>query len=149
MARVVTPHALELVVLLDGLDQRIVASGEPQVLCGLLIDREEPNCGAVLRGHVGDGRSIGDRHVCQTGSEELHELTDDAVFSEHLGNSQHQVGRSSSLCEVSGEAKPDDFWNQHEDWLPDHRSLSLDTAYAPSNDSEAVDHCRMGVGSDQ
>ena len=134
---------MELVVLLDGFDEIVIASGEAQVFDGLLIDREEPNGGAVLGGHVGDGRSIGEGHICQSGSKELHELADHAVLSQHLHNSQYEIGRSSPLGEASGEAEPDNLRHQHEDRLSDHRSLGFDAANAPSKDSEAVDHRRM------
>jgi hypothetical protein len=44
----VAPEALELVVLLDGGDEGLVAAGEAEVLEGLIVDGEEADGGAVL-----------------------------------------------------------------------------------------------------
>ena len=87
-----SPHALGLAVLLDGVDQLVVAAGEPEVLEGPVVDREESDGGAVLGRHVGDRRPVGHRHVGQAGAVELDELVDDTVLAEHLGDSQDQVG---------------------------------------------------------
>ena len=68
-ARLVTPQALLAVVLLDGVDELLVTPGEPEVLHGLLVHREEADGGAVLGRHVRDRRPV--RDVNRAGAESL------------------------------------------------------------------------------
>ena len=35
--------------------------------------------------------------------------------------------------------------DQHRDWLAEHRGLSFDTAHAPAEHAEAIDHSRVRV----
>ena len=86
LAGVVTPQALLPVVLLDGVDQLVVATGETQVTEHLVVDGEESDRCPVFRGHVGDGRPIGHRHLGEPRAMELDELVHDAVLPQHLGD---------------------------------------------------------------
>jgi hypothetical protein len=146
---VVTPQPLGLVVLLDRVDQLVVAAGHLQVLEDLVVDREEADRGAVLGGHVGDRGPVGDGHVVEAGAEELHELPDHAVGPEHLRDPEHQVGGGGALRELAGEAEADDLGQQHVDRLADHGGLGLDAADAPAEHAEAVDHRGVRVGPHQ
>ena len=56
---VVSPHPLELVVLLDRGDQRLISAGEPHVVQYLIINREEPDGRAVFGSHIGNGGPVG------------------------------------------------------------------------------------------
>ena len=68
---------------------------------------------------------------------------------EHLRHLQHQICRSSALGELAGEPETDHFRQQHVDRLADHDRLGFDSADAPANHTETVDHRRVAVGSDQ
>ena len=41
----------------------------------------------------------------------------------------------------------DDIGDKHDQRLTEHRCLRLDTPHAPTDDTEPVDHCRVGVHS--
>ena len=47
------------------------------------------------------------------------------------------------------EPEPHDLGNEHGDRLPEHRRLRLDPSDAPADDSQPVDHRRVGVGPDE
>ena len=61
-------------VRLDERDVPLVASGQPQVLERLVVDREEAARRAVLGRHVPDRRAVGEREPREPGAEVLDEL---------------------------------------------------------------------------
>ena len=79
---------------------------------------------------------------------ELNELTDDSVLTEHVGNGEDHVCRSHAGGNLTRELKSDNAWHQHRHRLAEHGSLSLNTADAPAQNSEAVFHRRVGVSTD-
>ena len=88
----VVPQALGLRIGLDQRDLLLRAAGEPQVLRGLLVDREHRGGRPELRAHVADGGAVGQRDGTDAVTVELHELADNAVLAQHFGDRQHQVG---------------------------------------------------------
>ena len=88
---------LRLRVRLDQLDARRLAAGEAQVVERHRVDREDRDRGAVLRAHVADRRAVGERQMLEARAVELHELADDAVLAQPLGDGQHQIGRRRAL----------------------------------------------------
>ncbi len=90
-------EALLLGVRLDQPDERVGPAGEAEVAQRLGVHGEDAAGGAVLRGHVGDGGAVGQRQVGQSRAEELHELADDALLAQHLGDGQHEVGGRGRL----------------------------------------------------
>ncbi len=144
----VVPEALLLGV---GLDQRQLlggATGELEVLDRLLVDREDRDRGAELRAHVADGRAVGERQHRDAGAVELHELADDAVLAQHLGDREHEVGGGRALRQVAVELEADHARDQHRHRLAEHGRLGLDAADAPADHADAVDHRGVGVGAD-
>ena len=81
-------------------------------------------------------------------AEELDELADDALLAQHLHHRQHEVGGRDTFLHLAGELEADDFRQQHRDRLAEHRSFRLDTADAPAQDAEAVDHRGVRIGAD-
>src|SRR5262249_37147590 len=53
------------------------------------------------------------------------------------------------LAQISGELEPDHLWDQHRYRLAKHRGLGFNTAYAPAEHAEPVDHRRVRVGAHQ
>ena len=145
----VVPETLLLGVGLDQGDLVVVAARHLEVLRGLLVDREDRDRGPELRAHVADRGPVGHRQRGDAGSVELHELADDAVLAEHLGDRQHQVGRGGSLGQVVVQLEADDVGDQHGDRLAEHGRLGLDAADAPADDADAVHHRGVRVGADQ
>ena len=141
--------ALLLVVGLDQLHALFVAPRQPQVVERALVDREVADRRAVLGAHVGDRRLCRERQSGEPFAVELDELGDDAVLSQHLRHCQHEVGSRRAFPEPARELEADDVRDQHRHRLPEQRRLSLDAADAPAQDTETVDHRRMGVEPDQ
>jgi hypothetical protein len=145
----VVPQALCLGVGLDQRDLLLVAAGEAQVAQRLVVDREDRDRRAVLRRHVADRRPVGERDGGDPGTVELHELADDTVAPQHLGDRQHEVGRGGAVGQLAGQLEADHPRDQHRHGLAEHRGLRLDAADAPAEDAEAVDHRGVRVGPDQ
>ena len=62
-----------------------------------------------------------------------------------FGYSQNHVRRSDVLVHGAGDFVANHLRQDHGDWLPKHDSLSLDPAYAPPKNPQAVDHCGMRI----
>ena len=134
---------------LDQLHHFRRSAGQAQVFQRDIVDREEAACRTVFRGHVGDGRAVGQRQVGETVAIEFDEFADHAFFAQHLRHGQHQVGCGDTFLELAGELEADHFRNQHRHRLPKHRRFRFDPANAPAEHAEAVDHGGVGVGADQ
>ena len=79
------------------LDLSVSAASQPQVIQRLLIDKEHCRRGAVFRCHVGDRRTVGQRQMIQTFAEEFDEFVDHPFFTQHLRDSQNQIGCSRAF----------------------------------------------------
>lgn len=104
---------------------------------------------APYSSHVGDRRTVGERHRRQAGAVELDEAADHALGAQHLGDGQHQVGGGDAFLKLAGQLEADDLGDQHRHGLAEHRGFRLDPADAPAEHAQAVDHGRVAVGSDQ
>ena len=76
-------------------------------------------------------------------------MSDDALLAQHLRDRQHKVGRGDAFLQFAGQAEADDFRNEHRLRLAEHRGFGFDAADAPAKDSEAIDHRRVAVGTDE
>ena len=124
-------------------------SREFQVAQRLRIDREHPDRGAVLGGHVRDGGPVGHRKGMKSRAEELDEPPHDPLLPQHLRHREHEIRGGRSLGQLPRHAEPDDLREEHGHRLPQHRGLGLDPSDAPSQHAEAVDHRRVGIGADE
>ena len=127
------------------------SAGRPvsvEVLHRLGVDREDRAGGAELRAHVADGGAVGQRHRADAVAVELHELADDAVLAQDLGDREHEVGGGGAGRQFAGQLEADDARDEHRDRLAEHGRLGLDAADAPAEHAEAVLHGRVGVGAD-
>ena len=80
---------------------------------------------------------------------EFDEFADDLGLPQHLRDGQHQVRRRDPRLQRAGQVDADHVGRQEVDRLPQHSGLRLDAADAPADDSQAVDHGRVGVRADQ
>ena len=80
---------------------------------------------------------------------ELDELAHDAVRPEHLGHGENEVGGGNAFAQNAGQLEADDLRDEHIVRLAKGDGLGLDTADAPAEDAEAVDHGRMAVRADE
>ena len=69
------------------------------------------------------------------------------MLSQDLRYGQDQIGCRDALTQSTAQPEAYDLGDQHRHRLPKHRGLGLDTAYAPSQHGEAIDHRRMAIGS--
>jgi len=142
-------QALLLHVGFDELQLLLGPPGELEVAKRLLVDGENPHRGPVLRCHVADGRAVRDRQRADARAEELHELPDHALLSEHLGHGEHEVRGGRALGELARQPESDDLGDQHRDGLAQQRRLGLDPPDTPAEDAQTVDHRGVRVGTDQ
>ena len=148
LAARVVPHPLRLGV---GFHQRqlvLVATRQPQIVDGDLVDRENRCGGTELRAHVAQRGAVGQRHLGHALTVELDELADHAVLAEHVGDGQHDVGGGYAGLDLPGQLEADDAGDEHGDRLAEHRRLGLDAADTPAEHAEAVDHRGVAVGAD-
>ena len=140
---------LRLEVGLERLDLRRGAAGGPEVVDRFGIDGEVAHGRAVLGGHVGDGRAVGQRKRGGAGAVELDELADDLLLAQHLGDVEREIGRGDAFAQRAGHVDADDFGREEVDRLAEHARLRLDAAHAPADDAEAVDHGGVRIGADE
>ncbi len=147
--RIGTEEALLLGVALDQIDQLGRTTGIAHVVQRLVVDREEAHRCPIFRAHVADGRPVGQGHIAEAGAEIFHEFAHDALFAQHLGDAQDEVGGRGSFGQAAGQANADDFRGEHIDWLAEHDRLGLDAADTPPEHTQAVDHRRVRVSADK
>ena len=128
---------------------RKVAAGEPQIVERHVVDREDGDRRTVLGTHVPERRAIRNREVLEPVPEELHELTHHAVPPQPFGNGEDEIGGRRALEHPAGETKPEDLRDQHRNRLAEHGGFCFDPADTPPDDTEAVDHGGVRVGTDQ
>jgi hypothetical protein len=139
----VVEEALLLAVGLDELQALLGPARELEVAERLDVDREDRARGAHLGGHVPDRRPVGEREVRQPGPPELDELPHHAPLAQHLRDGQDEVGGGGALRQLAGELEAHHLRNQHRDRLAEHGRLRLDSAHAPAQHAEPVDHRRV------
>ena len=66
-----------------------------------------------------------------------------------LGHREHEIGGGRALAKLAGELEADDLRNEHRQRLAEHRRLRLDSADAPAEHAEAVDHRRVRIRADE
>ena len=143
------PQEVLLAVRLDQRDALVASAREPEVLDRRVVYREEAAGRAVLRRHVPERGAVRKRERRDAFAEVLDELPDNTHLAETLGHREHEVGGGRALPQLSGELEADHLRHQHRERLAEHRSLGLDAADAPAQDTEPVDHRRVRVGADE
>jgi len=147
--RIGAEKPLLLAVALDQIDQLAGTAGAGEVGERLGVHWEKAHGGAVLGGHVGDQGAVGQRDLREAAAVELDELADHPLFAQYLGDSQGDVGRGGPGLEAAAEAEADHLGHEHVEGLAEHHRFGLDSADAPADDAEAVDHGGVRVGADQ
>ncbi len=125
------------------------ATGELHIAQRDVIDRKKAAGRTILRRHISDGGAIRQRQIVKAVAVKLNEFTDNAMFTQHLRNGQHQVGSGNARTQLAGQLKAHHIRDQHRYRLTQHGGLRLNAAYAPPQHAEAVDHRGMGIGANQ
>ena len=115
------PHPLRLCVSLHQFDLFIVPARQAQVVDGFPVNGEYAAGRAVFRGHVGDGRPVGQGQVIQAVTVEFDKLAHHPVCPEHFNHGQDQVRGRGAFRQGAVEFETDHFGDQHGDGLPQHR----------------------------
>ena len=142
----VVPHALSFGVGLHQCELFVGASGQPQILDGLFVDREHRCGGTEFGAHIAQRCAVGQRYLGHALAVELDELADHAVLTEHIRDGQHDVGGGDARLDLAGQLEAHDAGDQHRDRLAQHGGLGLDTADAPAQHAQSVDHGGVAVG---
>ena len=121
------------------------ASSSAKVGESFFVDWEIPHRGSVFRGHVGDGRAIGEGQFCGPWAIEFDEFTDDFVLPKDLGDGECEIGGGRAGRKFPREIESNDFRGQEGEGLTEHASLGLNSADAPTNNSKTVNHRGVGV----
>ncbi len=142
---VVTPEGLGLQISGDALTQLRRAAGELEVLHGHRIEGEEHHGRPVFRCHVGQGAAYGPTQARQARSAELDELAYHAALTQQLGDFQGKVSGGHPRTQCVGHADTDDLGKADRYRFAQHGRLAFQTAHAPTEDADGVDHRRMAV----
>ena len=137
------PEEVLLRVALDELDVIVRPAGEAEVRERLVVDGEEPHRRAILRRHVRDCRAIRDGQTRRAVTMKLDKLPDHFRFAHHLSDTQHQVSRRHAFTQTAAEMNANHIRRQEVNRLAEHRSLGFNTADAPSDNAESVNHRRV------
>ena len=125
------------------------AAGGGKVVDGFGINGEEAHRGAVFGSHVCDGRTVGERECDRALAVEFNKFSNNLRSAEELGDMECEVGRGDAFAQAASEVYSHDFWREEIDGLTEHSGLCFDAAHAPTDDAEAVDHGRVGIGADE
>ncbi len=71
------------------------------------------------------------------------------MLAQHLDDGQYQVGRGCAFRYLAGEFEADHLRDQHRHRLTEHGRFRFDTAHAPAEHAQAVDHGGVRIGADQ
>ena len=140
---------LGAVVVLDELDEFGRASGATKIGKSFLIDGEVAHGGAIFGGHVGDGGAVGKSEFHGAGAVKFDKFTHDFVLAKDLGDGEGKIGRGGGGGKFPREVNAHDFGSEEGKGLSEHARFGFDSANAPTDDAEAVDHRGVGVGTDE
>ena len=124
------------------------AIGHAQIIERSVVDGEHADGRAVFGRHVGDGGAIGQAQRAHAVAVEFDELADHAFLAQHLRDGEHQVGGGRAFGQLAGQLESDHGGQQHRGGLAEHARLGFNSADAPADHAEAVDHGGVRIGAD-
>ncbi len=142
-------HLLRAEISLEGAAFFIATAGRAQVIHRLGIDRKIAHCRTVLGRHVADRGPIRQRQRSGACAVKFNKLPDHLLRAQHLGDVQCEIRGGNAFAQRAGHMHADDFGREEVDRLAEHAGFRFNAANAPTDDTEAVDHRRVGVGSHQ
>ena len=148
-AGVMAIEMLLLGVAFDQIDFLLRAAGFAEIGERLAVDGEETHRRAVLGRHVRHQRAIGHFHVPDRGAEIFDELLDHAFGAENLRHGEHQIGGRRAGRQFAAKFETDHFGREQIERLAEHHGFGLDSADAPADHAQAVDHRGVAVGADE
>ncbi|MNX49065.1 hypothetical protein D3C86_796600 [compost metagenome] len=127
---------------------RFRPAGLAQVGQRFAVDGKVARRGSVFGRHVGHHAAAARRQRADARPEELHEFAGHVDGAQALGHGQGQIGRRHASLQRTGQTHADDIGNAQHRRHAEHDGLRLQSAHAPAEHADAVDHRRMAVGAD-
>ena len=115
---------------------RVVATGQFQIINGLLINSEHRGSRPELRGHVGNGGTVADGQASCTFAEKFDKCTNHALFTQEFSQCQHDVGGSNARLAFAGQLNADDIRQTHHGGTTQHYGFGFQTAHAYGNHAQ-------------
>src|SRR5690606_5756386 len=116
---------------------------------GVIVNWEKAHGGAVFRRHIGNGGAIGHGQRSGAFATEFHEFSNDFFTAQHFSQCQYQIGCCDAATQLSGKLHADDVRGQEVNRLTQHGGFRFDTAYAPGDHADTVDHGGVAIGAHQ
>ena len=142
-------EVLGLEIVLKSAALRVGATGGGEVVDGFGIDGEESHCGAVFGSHIRNRRTVGERQSGSAFAVEFDKFSNHLRGAEELGDMEGEVGRGDAFAQAASEVHAHHFWSQEIHRLAEHSCFGFDSAHAPADNAEAIDHGRVGIGADE
>src|SRR5690606_1512776 len=79
-------------------------------------------------------------------TEYLYKFSYNSLFSQYIGNRQHQIGSRGTQRKFSRKFQSYDLGHYKIKWLPQNSRFGLDTANPPGYHADTVYHRRMAIG---
>src|SRR5579859_3480046 len=80
------------------------------------------------------------------GAIKFDELADNALLAQHLRDGEDEVGGGGAFLQTTFQFESDHLRQEHRDRLAEHAGLGFDSADAPTDDAESVDHGGVRIG---
>ena len=122
-----------------------VTARQAQIFQRGVIHREEAAGRAIFGRHITNGRTIRERQMRETRTEEFHELTDHALLAEHLCHRQHQIGGGHTFLHRTRQLEADDIGDEHGNRLAEHGGFRFNAAHTPAQHAKAIDHGGVAI----
>ncbi len=114
----------------------------------MLIDVEH-RCGrTVLRCHIGNGCPVTDGQTGRTFTEEFHISTHHALFTQELGQCQHDIGGGNARLAFALQLNTNNIRQTHHGWQAKHHGFGFQTTHTNRNNTQRIDVRGVGVGAD-
>jgi len=79
----------------------------------------------------------------------LDKFPDHFLTAEQLCDVQDKIGRGNAFTQLPAHVHAHHFRRQKVNWLAEHAGFRFDSAYAPADHAETVDHGRVRIGPDE
>src|SRR5205814_6782049 len=92
---------------------------------------------------------VGNGEAGRAFAEKLDEFVYDIGFAHQLGDGEDEVGGGDAAAQPTLQVHADHVGGEEVSRLAEHAGLGFDSAHAPGDHADGVDHGRVAVGADQ
>ena len=112
------------------------------------VDVEHRGGGAVLRGHVGNGRTVTQGECRSPFAEELQPGADHLLLAQEFGERQHHIGGGDARLQLAGQFHAHAFRQAHPRRAAEHHALGFQATDADGDHAQGIYVRRVAVGAD-